>query len=236
MSTASFPAAVWLLTLIAGYRARPGSSSRCECCRGCSAVASSKSFRVLIAPGNLSSSASTSIWPTARPSPTGSALCVSASGWSTPSAPSPDPRRCLPICRATRTESAISNSRLIANDDRGVTFRWKDYREQHGRTRYKTMTVATDEFMRRFLLHVLPSGFRRIRHYGLLANANRQRDIPAVRELLHQPPPQPAAEPSADSAAHSIRPTFVCRHCGAPMLVIETFARAQYIRGPSLCP
>ena len=73
-------------------------------------------------------------------------------------------------------------------DERGVTFRWKDYRE-HGRTRYKTMTVAADEFMRRFLLHVLPSGFHRIRHYGLLANANRKHDIPAVRELLHQPPP-----------------------------------------------
>ena len=67
---------------------------------------------------------------------------------------------------------AIANSRLIALDDRGVTFRWKDYRE-HGRTRHKTMTLMTDEFMRRFLLHVLPSGFHRIRHYGLLANANR---------------------------------------------------------------
>jgi hypothetical protein len=58
---------------------------------------------------------------------------------------------------------AISNSRLVALDDRGVTFRWKDYRE-HGRTRYKTMSLTTDEFMRRFLLHVLPSGFHRIRH------------------------------------------------------------------------
>src|SRR5450755_2621279 len=80
---------------------------------------------------------------------------------------------------------AISNSRLVALDDRGVTFRWKDYRE-HGRTRYKTMTLRTEEFMRRFLLHVLPSGFHRIRHYGLLANANRKHDIPSVRELLHQ--------------------------------------------------
>src|ERR1019366_6742621 len=60
---------------------------------------------------------------------------------------------------------AISNSRLIAHDDRGVTFRWKDYRE-HGRTRYKTMTLASQEFIRRFLLHVLPSGFPRSRHHG----------------------------------------------------------------------
>jgi len=131
---------------------------------------------------------------------------------------------------------AISNSRLVALDDRGVTFRWKDYRE-HGRTRYKTMTVATAEFMRRFLLHVLPSGFHRIRHYGLLANANRKHDIPTVRQLLHQPPPMPPAEPGDGSADHRcVRPTFVCRHCGAPMLVIETFARAQHIRGPPTSP
>src|SRR6202035_5414437 len=88
---------------------------------------------------------------------------------------------------------AISNSRLLAHDDRGVAFRWKDYRE-HGRTRQKVMTLPAEEFMRRFLLHVLPSGFHRIRHYGLLANANRQRDTPAVRELLHQPAPQSPAD------------------------------------------
>ena len=87
--------------------------------------------------------------------------------------------------------------------------------------------------MRRFLLHVLPSGFHRIRHYGLLANANRKVNIATARELLHQPPPEPPAEPS-DSGAdrHCPRPTFLCRHCGAPMLLIETFARAQQIRGP----
>jgi hypothetical protein len=64
---------------------------------------------------------------------------------------------------------AISNSRLVAMDDQGVCFRWKDYRAK-GRTRYKTMTLSPQEFMRRFLLHVLPGGFHRIRHYGLLAN------------------------------------------------------------------
>jgi len=127
---------------------------------------------------------------------------------------------------------AISNSRLIAADDRGVTFRWKDYRE-HGRTRQKTMTLACDEFIRRFLLHVLPSGFHRIRHYGILANANRKHDIASIREFLHQPPPMPPAITSDAHADHSGRkPTFQCRHCGAPMIVIETFARAQHIRGP----
>jgi hypothetical protein len=86
--------------------------------------------------------------------------------------------------------------------------------------------------MRRFLLHVLPSGFHRIRHYGLLANANRKHDIPAVRDLLHQPVPTPAAGSDSNVDHASPRPIFRCRHCGAPMLVIETFARAQHIRGP----
>jgi hypothetical protein len=127
---------------------------------------------------------------------------------------------------------AISNSRLVDLDERGVTFRWKDYRVQ-GATRYKTMSLSTDEFMRRFLLHVLPSGFHRIRHYGLLANAHRKHHIATARELLHQPAPVLASDPGDHSTASScVRPTFVCRHCGAPMLIIQTFARAQRIRGP----
>jgi hypothetical protein len=127
---------------------------------------------------------------------------------------------------------AISNSRLVALDDRGVTFRWKDYRV-HGATRYKTMSLGTQEFMRRFLLHVLPSGFHRIRHYGLLANARRRQHIATARELLHQPAPAPATD-SGDRIADGrrIRPRFLCRHCGAPMIIIETFERAQRIRGP----
>ena len=130
--------------------------------------------------------------------------------------PFAEPEQVLAYLSRYTHRVAISNSRLVALDDRGVTFRWKDYRE-HGRTRYKTMTVATEEFMRRFLLHVLPSGFHRIRHYGLLANANRQRDIATARDLLHQPAPTPPADPADGSADHGCpRPTFVCRHCGAP--------------------
>ena len=104
---------------------------------------------------------------------------------------------------------AISNSRLLAMDERGVTFRWKDYRAK-GKTRYKTMTLSAEEFMRRFLLHVLPSGFHRIRHYGLLANAARRDNLARARELLHvapeaaepQPPmsPQPSFSPSSSAA------------------------------------
>jgi Putative transposase len=123
---------------------------------------------------------------------------------------------------------AISNSRLLAMDDRGVTFRWKDYRTE-GRTRHKTMTLSAGEFMRRFLLHLLPSGFHRIRHYGLLANPTRKKNINAARVLLQAPAP---LEPDTHDANGSRPPTFLCRLCGAPMLIIETFARAQHIRGP----
>jgi hypothetical protein len=75
---------------------------------------------------------------------------------------------------------AISNQRLLALDERGVTFRWKDYRAT-GKTRYKTMTLGVDEFMRGFPLHVLPGGFHRIRRYGLLANARRRELSPTLQ-------------------------------------------------------
>jgi len=125
---------------------------------------------------------------------------------------------------------AISNRRLVAFDERGVSFRWKDYRAK-AKTRYKTMTLSANEFMRRFLLHVLPGGFHRIRHYGLLANAARRNNLARARELLHvvsEPAqPQPPDEPTA-----IVQPIFVCRDCGAAMLIVETFARGQPIRAP----
>src|SRR4029434_8507776 len=78
---------------------------------------------------------------------------------------------------------AIANSRLLAVDDNGVTFKWKDYRAK-GRERQKVMTLASDEFIRRFLIHVLPGGFHRIRHYGLFANGGRADNLARARELL----------------------------------------------------
>jgi Putative transposase/Transposase zinc-binding domain len=125
---------------------------------------------------------------------------------------------------------AISNSRLLSLDERGVTFRWKDYRAE-GRTRHKTMTLSAQEFMRRFLLHVLPSGFHRIRHYGLLANPTRKKNIDVARAQLHVPAPAPPVDSDSRNAG-SRPPTFVCRHCGAPMLIIKIFPRAPHIRGP----
>ena len=127
---------------------------------------------------------------------------------------------------------AISNSRLIALDERGVTFRWKDYRAE-GRTRHKTMTLTTPEFMRRFLLHVLPSGFHRLRHYGLLANPTRKKNVDLARALLQVPALPVTVAPTATATSKTpARPTFLCQHCGAPMLIIETLARTQHIRAP----
>ncbi len=124
---------------------------------------------------------------------------------------------------------AISNSRLLAMDERGVTFRWKDYRAK-GQTRHKAMTLSPQEFMRRFLLHVLPGGFHRIRHYGLLANGSRRDNLALARELLGATPP-PAAE-SADEAPAAPTPTFVCAHCGHAMVVLQVFVRGCSIRAP----
>jgi Putative transposase/Transposase zinc-binding domain len=126
---------------------------------------------------------------------------------------------------------AISNSRLVALDERGVTFRWKDYRA-HGPTRHKTMTLGVDEFMRRFLLHVLPSGFHRIRHYGLIANGERKGNLVKARGLLNVAADDRMQGNGADVPAASVAPTFVCPDCGAPMRIIETLVRGQPIRAP----
>ena len=132
---------------------------------------------------------------------------------------------------------AISNQRLVSMNERGITFRWKDYRAK-GRTRHKTMTLEPEEFMRRFLLHVLPSGFHRIRHYGLMANADRRENLVRSRELLSpQPREKPAvaaAEKQAVASTAPARATFVCPGCGAPMIVIAILARGHASRAPPL--
>src|SRR5689334_608202 len=112
---------------------------------------------------------------------------------------------------------AIANSRLIACDQQGVTFKWKDYRVE-GRNRYKRMTLATDEFIRRFLIHVLPKGLHRIRHYGLFAKGACAANIARARELLAAATPE--AEPST-AAIDPGKPTCPC--CGGHMIIIEVF-------------
>jgi hypothetical protein len=121
---------------------------------------------------------------------------------------------------------AIANSRLIAFDDNGVTFRWKDYRAK-GRERQKVMTLASDEFIRRFLIHVLPSGFHRIRHSGLFANGGRAENLVRARNLLGVPAPQD--EPDDDDANADEPPASLlpCPCCGGRMFIIEIFERGS---------
>lgn len=129
---------------------------------------------------------------------------------------------------------AISNSRLLAMDERGVTFKWKDYRVK-GKQRYKPMTLSPEEFMRRFLLHVLPGGLHRIRHYGLLANGRRKASLALVRELLHVPLAQDLPVGSQKDAAEipvAAPPAFTCQHCGHAMIILQTFLRGDLIRAP----
>ncbi|MFQ3664506.1 MAG: IS91 family transposase [Sphingomonadaceae bacterium] len=132
---------------------------------------------------------------------------------------------------------AISNSRLMAFDGQSVTFRYKDYRRS-GPDRQQVMTLAAHAFIQRFLLHVLPRGFHRIRHYGLLASATRKASIARARDLLRVAPPaaaqdmakDPVAEddPAAEDASH-VPP---CPSCGGRMRTIKTFERWRQPRGP----
>ena len=120
---------------------------------------------------------------------------------------------------------AISNRRLISFGEDGVTFRYKDYRRS-GSDRQQVMTLATDEFIRRFLMHVLPKGFHRIRHYGLFANGNRAANVARSRELLGAMPRvvEPEEEQTATPDEPRVQPC-TCPRCGARMIIIEVFAR-----------
>jgi hypothetical protein len=114
-------------------------------------------------------------------------------------------------------------SRLIACDRTGVTFRWKDYRAD-GRERQKIMTLATGEFIRRFLIHVLPQGFHRIRHYGLFASGTRADNIAQARRLLDASMAQSrTADTTTASEPKSL--SHPCPCCGGRMIIIETFQR-----------
>ncbi|MCP5011520.1 MAG: hypothetical protein GY942_16180, partial [Aestuariibacter sp.] len=121
---------------------------------------------------------------------------------------------------------AIANSRLISANKEGVTFKWKDYRIK-GDKRYKSMTLQTGEFIRRFLMHVLPSGFHRIRHYGLLSNKSRSEAMALAREHLHVVPVhEEQALPELEN------PVYLCSHCGEPMIIVGILERPYTARSP----
>ncbi len=121
---------------------------------------------------------------------------------------------------------AISNTRLVSADADTVAFRWKDYRIKRG-DRQKVMRLATPEFIRRFLIHVLPDGFHRIRHYGLLASSARKANITKIRALLcvQQSEQVAVPEPELEITPHTLREPCPC--CGGPMRIIEIFRRGQ---------
>jgi len=139
------------------------------------------------------------------------------------------PRSVLAYLSRYTHRVAIANSRLLAADSHKVTFKWKDYRKTHSE-RPGTMTLDTSEFIRRFLLHVLPDGFHRIRHYGMLANATRSSSVALARELLCVP----EAVPSTEQSKERVEPVFVCRTCGEPMKVIEVFECTYAARAPPI--
>ena len=128
---------------------------------------------------------------------------------------------------------AIANSRLLSHDEQGVTFKWKDYRLK-GRTKYKTMTLTSDEFMRRFLIHILPKGFHRIRHIGILSNPVRKASLSNIRQLITKQSPETrvACAPSIELPAINEPAHRPCKVCGADMTIIEFFLRGNEPRGP----
>jgi hypothetical protein len=117
---------------------------------------------------------------------------------------------------------AIANSRLISVSTTGVAFRWKDYRHHR---KSKVMTLGADEFIHRLLLHTLPDGFHRIRHYGFLANGHRAEKLALCRKLLDTPPAAPAS-PAADDTDTPL-PSHSCPCCGGPMILLATLPRPE---------
>jgi Putative transposase len=123
---------------------------------------------------------------------------------------------------------AISNHRLVSLVDDQVTFRWRDSAHQNKK---RLMTLSVDEFLRRFLLHVLPRGFVRIRHYGFLSSRHRRELVPLCKKLLSDALPAPT--PTGAPASTEPVPMWICPLCGGPMVVIDRLAASQItLRSP----
>jgi len=150
--------------------------------------------------------------------------CGVSSGWSIARRRSQGPSRCCAISPVTPIGSPSRTAASLQPTTTRLRFRWKDYRT-NGPDRWKTMKLHPHEFIRRFLLHVLPKGFHRIRHYGLFASANRAESIATARALLNVAPPAADPQEQPDVAPDSPRVLpCPCPRCGARMIVIEVFA------------
>lgn len=139
---------------------------------------------------------------------------------------------CVGLSVAIYAQGAISNTRLIRADADSVTFRVKDYRID-GPGRHKTMTLATDEFIRRFLIHVLPRGQHRIRHYGFFGNGNRAANIACIRGLLAVAPSSQSGKKTTEVDDDQSRVLALpCPACAGRMIIIESFAPECQPRAP----
>ncbi len=160
-------------------------------------------------------------WRKRRHSRRSCALCSARTGWSTPSRRLADRNMSCSIWRATRIESRSPIIRLLSVDDREVGFRWKDYAHHNKR---RTMTLAHEEFLRRFLQHVLPKGFPRIRYFGWLANRSRGELLPLCRTLL-------GCVPSATPPTSPCEPNlWQCPCCQGTMHVVERLTATHFLR------
>jgi Zn finger protein HypA/HybF involved in hydrogenase expression len=131
---------------------------------------------------------------------------------------------------------AIANSRLISMDEHGITFKWKDYRKKEGH-RQKTMTLSTDNFIQRFLLHILPKQFHRIRHIGLFANACRRKNIAQIRQLLVEQEGLTQSEvmevaEKPKELEETIDLFYQCPKCAGNMIIIEAVVYGKKPRAP----
>lgn len=146
------------------------------------------------------------------------------------------PRAVLAYLSRYTHRVAISNSRLIRADANGVTFRVKNYRVD-GPRRYTTMTLTPDEFIRRFLILVLPKGQHRIRHYGFLGNGRRVANIARIRDLLQAKASDTDQNQDNDSTDDQPRAlTLPCPHCGGRLIIIDSFPRESQPRAPPATP
>ena len=217
------------LTISASFPAAAGSSYRSACYRACSGGSFSRDFTTAYKQGRLILEGG--LVKLASPAAFAAVLKpLRRINWFVyAKRPFAGPKAVLAYLSRYTHRVAISNTRLVAHDGRGVTFHYKDYRA-HGLAQRKVMTLATDEFIRRFLLHILPKGFHRIRHYGLFANTGRAAHIARLRELLGcaLPPAEKVASLSQDEPTDTVLPPCPC--CGGRMIVIEIFERGMQPR------
>ena len=188
----------------------------------CFGVSSSTVLSQLISRDDCPRSAPWPRLPHQTPLPIGSPASARSTGSSTPSHPSEAPPRCSPISPATRHRTAITNTRLIAVDADSVAFTYKDYRCEGRR---KIMRLAPDAFIHRFLLHVLPDSFHRIRHYGFLANGHRAAKIERCRKAIAALPATQSDDPAPATKPTGTGGVMVCRDCGGLVRRIGEIAR-----------